>query len=71
MLSNWCRGFSGLGMGTGVSWLRVISARSWSVSWRDSATAGRHAVIMPSVNQEVYGKALLGVPLEDNITPLI
>ena len=39
--------------------------------WRDSSTAGRHAVIMPSVNTEVYGKALLGVPYEDNITPLI
>ena len=25
--------------------------------WRDSSTGGRHAVIMPSVNQEVYGKA--------------
>jgi 3-hydroxy-9,10-secoandrosta-1,3,5(10)-triene-9,17-dione monooxygenase len=39
--------------------------------WRDSNTAGRHAVVMPSVNQEVYGKALLGIPYEDNITPLI
>jgi 3-hydroxy-9,10-secoandrosta-1,3,5(10)-triene-9,17-dione monooxygenase len=39
--------------------------------WRDSATGGRHAVIMPSVNQEVYGKALLGIPYEANITPLI
>jgi alkylation response protein AidB-like acyl-CoA dehydrogenase len=39
--------------------------------WRDSSTAGRHAVIMPSVNTEVYGKALLGIPYEDNITPLI
>lgn len=39
--------------------------------WRDSNTAGRHAVIDPLVNQEVYGKALLGVPYEENITPLI
>lgn len=39
--------------------------------WRDSNTAGRHAVIDPLVNQEVYGKALLGIPYEDNITPLI
>jgi len=39
--------------------------------WRDSNTAGRHAVIDPLVNQEIYGKALLGIPYEDNITPLI
>lgn len=39
--------------------------------WRDSSTAGRHAVVLPSVNQEVYGKALLGIGYEDNITPLI
>jgi 3-hydroxy-9,10-secoandrosta-1,3,5(10)-triene-9,17-dione monooxygenase len=39
--------------------------------WRDSSTAGRHAVVMPSVNQEVYGKALLGIQYADNITPLI
>ena len=39
--------------------------------WRDSATAGRHAVADPLVNQEVYGKALLGIPYEENITPLI
>jgi alkylation response protein AidB-like acyl-CoA dehydrogenase len=37
--------------------------------WRDSATAGRHAVIDPSVNLEVYGKALLGI--DDQITPLL
>ncbi|MCX0275202.1 acyl-CoA dehydrogenase family protein [Nocardia zapadnayensis] len=37
--------------------------------WRDSATAARHAVILPAVSYEVYGKALLGV--EDTITPLI
>lgn len=39
--------------------------------WRDSNTAGRHAVIDPLVNQEIYGKALLGIPYEENITPLI
>ncbi len=39
--------------------------------WRDSNTAGRHAVADPLVNQEIYGKALLGIPYEDNITPLI
>jgi|tagenome__1003787_1003787.scaffolds.fasta_scaffold20983866_4 3-hydroxy-9,10-secoandrosta-1,3,5(10)-triene-9,17-dione monooxygenase len=39
--------------------------------WRDANTAGRHAVVLPSVNQEVYGKALLGIAYEDNITPLI
>lgn len=37
--------------------------------WRDSATAGRHAVIDPLVNLEVYGKQLLGVG--DQITPLL
>lgn len=37
--------------------------------WRDSNVAGRHAVVLPDVNQELYGKALLGI--EENITPLI
>jgi alkylation response protein AidB-like acyl-CoA dehydrogenase len=37
--------------------------------WRDSATSGRHAVIDPAVNLEVYGRALLGI--EDQITPLL
>jgi alkylation response protein AidB-like acyl-CoA dehydrogenase len=37
--------------------------------WRDSATAGRHAVIDPAVNVETYGKALLGV--DDHITNLL
>jgi 3-hydroxy-9,10-secoandrosta-1,3,5(10)-triene-9,17-dione monooxygenase len=39
--------------------------------WRDSNTAARHAVVMPAVNLELYGKALLGIGWEDNITPLI
>lgn len=37
--------------------------------WRDSATAARHAVVLPIVGYEVYGKALLGV--EEKITPLV
>ena len=37
--------------------------------WRDSATAARHAVVLPAVSYEVYGKALLGV--QDSITPLV
>jgi hypothetical protein len=37
--------------------------------WRDSATAGRHAVIDPVVNLEVYGKALLGV--DEVVTELL
>ncbi len=37
--------------------------------WRDSATAARHAVTLPAVSYEVYGKALLG--RDDQITPLI
>lgn len=37
--------------------------------WRDSATAGRHAVIDPAVNVETYGKALMGV--DDHITVLL
>ncbi|MFB7652413.1 MULTISPECIES: acyl-CoA dehydrogenase family protein [unclassified Streptomyces] len=37
--------------------------------WRDSAVAARHAVVLPTVNYEVYGKALLG--RDDHITPLI
>ncbi|AHH19786.1 putative oxidoreductase [Nocardia nova SH22a] len=37
--------------------------------WRDSAVAARHAVTLPAVNYEIYGKALLG--RDDQITPLI
>ena len=37
--------------------------------WRDSSVAARHAVILPIVGYEVYGKALLG--REDHITPLV
>ena len=37
--------------------------------WRDSSVAARHAVVLPVVAYEVYGKALLG--REDHITPLV
>lgn len=37
--------------------------------WRDSNTAARHAIVMPAVATEVYGKALLG--LENTVTPLV
>ena len=37
--------------------------------WRDSSVAARHAIVLPKLNYEVYGKALLG--REDQITPLI
>ena len=37
--------------------------------WRDSAVAARHAVTLPVVNFEIYGKALLG--RQDQITLLI
>ncbi len=37
--------------------------------WRDSNTSARHAVTLPIVSDEVYGKALLGV--ENTVTPLV
>lgn len=37
--------------------------------WRDSNTAARHAVALPAVGNELYGKALLG--LENTVTPLV
>lgn len=37
--------------------------------WRDSAVAARHALAVPAVNQEIFGKALLD--RDDQITPLI
>jgi alkylation response protein AidB-like acyl-CoA dehydrogenase len=37
--------------------------------WRDSAVGARHAVTLPAVAYEVYGKALLG--RDDQPTPLI
>jgi alkylation response protein AidB-like acyl-CoA dehydrogenase len=37
--------------------------------WRDAAVGSRHAVCLPPIGYELYGKALLGV--ENNVTPLI
>jgi alkylation response protein AidB-like acyl-CoA dehydrogenase len=37
--------------------------------WRDSSVAARHAVVLPVVSYEIYGKALLG--RDDHITPLV
>lgn len=37
--------------------------------WRDSNAAARHAIVLPPVGMEIYGKALLGV--EPNISPII
>jgi alkylation response protein AidB-like acyl-CoA dehydrogenase len=37
--------------------------------WRDAAVASRHAVCLPPIGYELFGKALLGV--ENTITPLI
>lgn len=37
--------------------------------WRDSNVAARHAVVLPQVSLETYGKALLGV--QEHITPII
>lgn len=37
--------------------------------WRDANTAARHAVALPAVGFEVYGKALLGV--ENTVTRLV
>lgn len=39
--------------------------------WRDASTAGRHAVVNTLVSEEVYGKALLGFGMEDQITDLV
>ncbi|MES2257080.1 MAG: acyl-CoA dehydrogenase family protein [Pseudomonadota bacterium] len=37
--------------------------------WRDANTAARHAIVMPEIGIEVYGKALLGV--ENTVTQLV
>jgi alkylation response protein AidB-like acyl-CoA dehydrogenase len=37
--------------------------------WRDSETAGRHAVISPEIGSEVYGRALLG--FTEGVTALV
>lgn len=37
--------------------------------WRDSNTAARHAIVLPAIGAELYGKALLDV--ENTVTPLV
>ena len=37
--------------------------------WRDAAVASRHAVVLPPIGYELFGKALLGV--QNDVTPLI
>lgn len=37
--------------------------------WRDSETAGRHAIISPEIGAEVYGRALLG--FTEGVTALV
>jgi alkylation response protein AidB-like acyl-CoA dehydrogenase len=37
--------------------------------WRDSNTAARHAIALPAVANEIYGKALLGIP--NTVSPLV
>ena len=37
--------------------------------WRDAAVASRHAVVLPPIGYELYGKALLGI--KNDVTPLI
>lgn len=39
--------------------------------WRDANTGGRHAIVNPLIAGEIYGKALVGVPPEEQITELI
>lgn len=39
--------------------------------WRDSNIAVRHGTLVPQASREIYGKALMGFPLEDNITKLL
>ncbi len=39
--------------------------------WRDSNIAVRHGTLVPPATREIYGKALLGFSLEENITRLL
>jgi alkylation response protein AidB-like acyl-CoA dehydrogenase len=39
--------------------------------WRDSNIATRHGTLVPPASREIYGKALMGFALEDNITKLL
>jgi 3-hydroxy-9,10-secoandrosta-1,3,5(10)-triene-9,17-dione monooxygenase len=38
--------------------------------WRDSNTAARHAIVLQPIGEELYGKALLGIPT-NLVTPLV
>lgn len=39
--------------------------------WRDSNIAVRHGTLVPPASREIYGKALLGYTLEENVTKLL
>ncbi|NWJ69537.1 acyl-CoA dehydrogenase family protein [Pseudonocardia sp. ICBG1122] len=39
--------------------------------WRDSNIAVRHGTLVPPASREIYGRALLGFPLDENITKLL
>ncbi|MFG1928514.1 acyl-CoA dehydrogenase family protein [Cryptosporangium sp. NPDC048952] len=39
--------------------------------WRDSNIALRHGTLVPPATREIYGKALLGFSLDENITKLL
>lgn len=39
--------------------------------WRDSNIALRHGTLVPMATREIYGKALLGYSLDENITKLL
>lgn len=39
--------------------------------WRDCNIAVRHGTLVPAATREIYGKALLGFGLEENITKLL
>lgn len=37
--------------------------------WRDSETAGRHAIVASDISAEIYGRALVGI--EEGVSPLV
>ncbi|RSN45294.1 oxidoreductase [Amycolatopsis sp. WAC 04197] len=39
--------------------------------WRDSNISLRHGTLVPPASREIYGKALLGFPVDENITKLL
>lgn len=39
--------------------------------WRDSNIAVRHGTLVPPATREIYGKALMGFSLEENVTKLL